>query len=212
MALTASAEAQQGTKRTVIMILVIGLHLVAFWALQNGLARRLVEVLPNDIKTKIIEEKKEEPPPPPPPPPDVQAPPPPFVPPVEVAIATPMETPPTAITTTTEKPPVSAPIMQPRQPVVVSARVDLKRSRGSCDELYTSALQRENAEGIVVIECAIDKEGRCRDPRVADSSGNGEIDKLGQKCARDLLRFIPGSVDGVVGPTNLKFRLNFKPK
>ncbi len=133
MALTASAEAKQGTRRTIIMILVILIHVVALWGLQNGLARRLVEILPNDIKAEIIkDEKKEEPPPPPPPPPDQVVPPPPFVPPVEVAIATPTETPPTAITITNEKPPVTAPpVMAPKQQVVVAPRVDMKKSLGS---------------------------------------------------------------------------------
>ena len=212
MALTATAEAQQGTKRTIVLIIVILLHLGAFWALQNGLARRLVDILPNDIKTKIIEEKKDEPPPPPPPPPDAQTPPPPFVPPVEVTIATPSEAPVNTITTTTEKPPITLPPI--RQPVVVRAHVDVKKSRGSCDDLYneSSALKRDGAKGVVVIRCTIGKDGKCPDPGVVNSSGVEELDKLGQRCAKDLLRFTPGTVDGVVQPTTLEFRLNFKPQ
>jgi len=215
MALTAQAEQQQGTKRTVIMILVILLHVACLWALQNGLARRLVDILPKDIKTEIIkEEKKEEPPPPPPPPPD-QAPPPPFVPPVEVAIASPMEAPVNTITTTQEKPPaVTPPVMAPRQQVVTGPRVDMKKSLGSCDELYneSAALKRDNAAGSVVVRCTIASNGRCNDPSVAKGSGNEAIDALGTRCAKELLRFVPGTVDGAVQTQVYEFKLTFKPK
>ena len=215
MALTAQAAEQQGAKRTVIMILVILIHVLALWALQNGLARRLVEILPNDIKTEIIkEEKKEEPPPPPPPPPDQQTPPPPFVPPVEVAIAVPVEAPVNTITTTNEKPAVSAPIMAPRQPVIVRPHVDMRKSLGSCDDLYneSSALKRDNAQGVVVVKCTIGANGKCPDPAIGQSSGNEALDQLATKCSKDLLRFTPGTVDGAIQPTVLEFKLNFKPQ
>jgi len=214
MALTAQAAEQQGAKRTIIFIVVVLMHLGGFWALQNGLARRLVEILPNDIQTKILkDEKKEEPPPPPPPPPDQQAPPPPFVPPVEVAIAFPQEVAVNTITTTNEKPPtVTPPVMAPRQQVVVGPRVDMKKSLGSCDELYTSSLQRDNAAGTVVVRCTIGSNGRCNDPAVSGTSGNEAIDGLGKRCAKELLRFVPGSVDGVAQTQVYEFKLTFKAK
>ena len=216
MALTASAEESQGAKRTIVMILVIAIHVVALWGLQNGLARRLVELLPNDIKTEIIkEDKKEEPPPPPPPPPDQATPPPPFVPPVEVAISTPMEAPPTAITTTSEKPPVTAaPVMAPKQTVVVRPRVDARKSLGDCQELYSAspALQRDGAQGTVIVRCTIGSSGKCPDASVAQSSGVEALDGLATKCAKDLLRFSPRSVDGVVQPVVYDFKVTFKPK
>jgi protein TonB len=172
-------------------------------------------LLPNDIKTEIIkEEKKEEPPPPPPPPPDQATPPPPFVPPVEVAIATPMEAPPTAITTTSEKPPVTAPpIMAPKQ-VVVKAHVDFKKSLGTCDDLYnqSSALKRDGAQGSVVVRCTIGTNGKCADAAITESSGIDGLDQLAVKCSRELLRFTPGTVDGAAQATVLDFRLKFKPQ
>ena len=214
MALTAQAEEQQGLKRTSILVIVILIHVAGYVALQSGLARRLVEILPKDIKTEIIkEETKEEPPPPPPPPPPDQVPPPPFIPPVEVALAPLAEPPPTTIVGNSEKPPtVTAPVMQPRQPTVVGPRVDMKKSLGSCDELYTSSLQRENAAGTVVVRCTIGTNGRCNDPAVANSSGNEAIDGLGKRCAKELLRFTPGTVDGVVQAQTYDFKLTFRAK
>ncbi|OYT87316.1 MAG: energy transducer TonB, partial [Burkholderiales bacterium PBB6] len=66
------------------LLIVAGLHVVLGWALVNGLARKIVEVVKAPIETKIIEEIKPPPPPPPenlPPPPKNMPPPPSFVPP-----------------------------------------------------------------------------------------------------------------------------------
>ena len=68
---------------------VLALHPVLGWALVNGLAQRLVEVIKSPLETKIIEEVKPPPPPPPenlPPPPKFAPPPPSFVPPPEVNV------------------------------------------------------------------------------------------------------------------------------
>ena len=46
--------------------IVVVLHLILGWALMNGLAQRLVEVIKSPLETKIIEEVKPPPPPPPP--------------------------------------------------------------------------------------------------------------------------------------------------
>jgi protein TonB len=98
--------------------MVVGLHLLLGWALVNGLARKVVEVLKAPIETKIIEEIKKPPPDtPPPPPPKLATPPPPFIPPPEVNIQVPTQFAPTITTVTTEKPPpkVEAPPPPPVQ-------------------------------------------------------------------------------------------------
>ncbi len=71
---------------------VIVMHIILGWALLNGLARKVVEVVKGPIETKIIEEVKPPPPPPPenlPPPPKLPPPPPAFMPPPEVQIQNP---------------------------------------------------------------------------------------------------------------------------
>ncbi|HVY24258.1 MAG TPA: TonB family protein [Steroidobacteraceae bacterium] len=211
MALTASAEAQQGTKRTVIMILVIGLHLVAFWALQNGLARRLVEVLPNDIKTKIIEEqKKEEPPPPPPPPPDMQTPPPPFVPPPEVTIATPATPPPNAITQMTqEKPAVTQPPVV--APEIVKPRPDPRHPFGNPDDFYPYASKRDGEEGLVMVSFVVDVSGRPSNIQVATSSGFPRLDEAAIKYVKTV-RLLPATKNGVPFPYETRLPIRFKLK
>ena len=93
-------------KHVLSMTFVILLHVIVIYALINGLARKVVDVVRKPLEVKIIEEQK--PPPPPeiqlPPPPKLAAPPPPFIPPPEVHI----EAPPTVnatITAVTSAPP-----------------------------------------------------------------------------------------------------------
>jgi protein TonB len=102
--------------------IVIALHLLLGWALVNGLARRVVEVLKAPIETKIIEEIKKPPPDtPPPPPPKLAAPPPPFIPPPEINIQMPVVQQAPAITVVqTTPPPVVAPPAPPAPPVQAS--------------------------------------------------------------------------------------------
>ena len=91
--------------------IVVLMHIVLGWALLNGLARKVVEVIKAPIETKIIEEVKPPPPPPPenlPPPPKMAAPPPSFVPPPEIQVANPPPAP--AITVTREAPPPAPPV------------------------------------------------------------------------------------------------------
>ena len=103
--------------------MVIVLHIVLGWALVNGLARKVVEVLKAPIETKIIEEIKKPPPDtPPPPPPKLATPPPPFIPPPEVNIQVPIvQTAPAITVVQTTPPPVVAP--PPPAPVVQQSPV-----------------------------------------------------------------------------------------
>lgn len=99
--------------------LVLGLHLLLGWALLNGLAQRVVEVVRNPVQVALLLDTRPAPPPPPPPPPPATprpppspaeqppqpartAPPPPsFVPPPEVALNAPQAQAPTITTAVT---------------------------------------------------------------------------------------------------------------
>ena len=73
------------TKHLVGLGVVVVFHIVLVWALVNGLARKVIEVVKGPLETKIIQEVKPPPPEAPPPPPPKLAPPPPdFIPPPEV--------------------------------------------------------------------------------------------------------------------------------
>ena len=60
-------------RRIVVFLFIILFHALLIWALANGLARKVVEVLAPPIQTDIIEEMKQDEPPPPPPPTTVPA-------------------------------------------------------------------------------------------------------------------------------------------
>src|SRR5690348_979561 len=62
------------TRRGIVVVLIIGLHILAAWALASGLARKLIEVLAPPSEVDILEEVKQEDEQPPPPPPEMERP------------------------------------------------------------------------------------------------------------------------------------------
>ena len=109
-------EQRNPGKHMVGIGVVLGLHVLLGWALLNGLAQRMVEVIKGPIETKIIEEVKPPPPPPPenlPPPPKFAPPPPSFVPPPEVVVNPPPTVAPVITTTTVAPPPAPVRIAPP---------------------------------------------------------------------------------------------------
>jgi protein TonB len=209
MALTASS--QSGSRSTIILVLVIALHIAVFYGIQMGLARKVVQLLPKDIQTKIIkEDKPDEPPPPPPPPPPDIATPPPFVPPPEVSVSVPVQT--TAIqTVTTERPPVvMAPVMAPApvaKDVVVLPTMD--RATGDLEQYYPPGAKREGREGSSVVAVYIDAKGRVTDVKVEESSGSPDLDEGAVKFAKTW-RFKPQTRNGVAEASVLKRKVTFK--
>lgn len=91
-------------------------HIALIWALMNGLAHKVMQVISAPIETTIVEEVKPPPPPPKviemPPPPKFAPPPPVYAPPPEVpvqAVASPQATIITDATAAPDSPPVAAP-------------------------------------------------------------------------------------------------------
>jgi protein TonB len=187
---------------------VVLLHLLLGWALLNGLARKVVEVIKAPIETKIIEEVKPPPPPPPenlPPPPKFAPPPPSFAPPPEVQIANP--TPAPAISVQSVAPPAApvtlapapaptaapAPVapVPPRQ--AVAAKIDVS----SCEKPeYPSAAARAEATGTTKIRFVVDASGVVSKAEVERSAGASREHRLLDRTAVDALskcRFKPGT-------------------
>src|ERR1041384_7843341 len=114
------------TRRGIVVVIIIALHIFIAWALASGLARKVVEVIAPPLEADIVEEVKDDEPPPPPPPPEMERPPV-EVPPPEVSIDLPMETTTTAIQDVTDKPPPPAPPPPPRvagSPAKMKSAVD----------------------------------------------------------------------------------------
>ncbi|CAN0642560.1 energy transducer TonB [Burkholderia cepacia] len=158
--------------------IAIALHLVLIWALVNGLATRVVQIVQQPIEARIIAPVKPPPPPPPPKPvekvvskPRVTAPPPPFVPPPEVHV----QAPPQPTITHQDVPAPSAPVHEaPPAPVPVAKPVN--REIGvvcpNSDEVrasivYPPEAQDNNITGEVTVEFTVDPDGRVTNLRVA---------------------------------------------
>lgn len=214
------------TKHLVGFGMVVALHLVMGWALVNGLAQRLIEVIKAPIETKIIEEVKPPPPPPPenlPPPPKFAPPPPSFVPPPEVNVNPPPTPAPTITTTQVAPPPTTvtvtvAPTAPTAPPVVAVAaprasvrtepRIDFQNT---CEKPeYNRQARAAEAQGAVTILYTMDTTGVINEATVEKSSGPTREHKMLDRLALDAVRACkgrPGTLDGK--PEKLTSRITY---
>lgn len=188
--------------------IVIVMHILLGWALVNGLARTVIEVIKGPIETKIIEETKPPPPPPEnlPPPPKFAPPPPSFVPPPEVVVNAP-PTPAPAITATTIAPPPAPPVaIAPAQAPVVEAppappRVAARPAIGNVSTCapkgddYPAIAIKEEATGTTKVRFTVDASGKLASAEVVKSAGASRAHKALDRVAVQKLSectFRPG--------------------
>mgnify|MGYP003575657943 CR=1 FL=1 len=192
----APADGSYLTRRTLVFVLIVLLHVGMVWALNSGLSQRVIQVVLGPIETRMIDEAPKVEEPPPPPPPKIETPPP-FVPPPEVAIDIPMDAPPaTAITQTTNVKPVQQPPIAPKAPAVpkTSPKVDPRRPPTKPD--YPASSRRAGEAGTVVLDLYILPNGRVGDARVQKSSGFPRLDEAAVREAKRSWRFVPGTENG----------------
>ncbi len=202
---------------------VVLLHLLAFWAIQAGLARDIGRQLPQVVQAILLQETPPPPPPkidpppaplPPPPkpqapPPVAPAPPPPVaapspmptaqVPPVEVAVA-PSTAPKQAITAVASSapPPPPASAAAPAAPARLApqARTPANVSAADCDKPdYPSASRRMEEEGTVSLRFLVGVDGKVIQSEIEKSSGFKRLDEAA-RAGLSKCRFQPATVDG----------------
>lgn len=205
------------TKHAVGLGVVIVMHIILGWALLNGLARKVVEVVKGPIETKIIEEIKPPPPPPPenlPPPPKLPPPPPAYMPPPEVQIVNPPPAPTITVQTVTPPPPVPvviapvAPEAPPAPPPVAAAPLRIApvvNFNTDCEKPpYPAAAARAETTGVVRVKVTVGVNGRAISTEIARSSGPTRehrlLDRATESAIRDTCKFKPGTVDGKPEP------------
>ena len=201
----AQQQRSPGKHLTGIVVVII-LHVVLGYALINGLARKIVDVIKQPLETKIIEEVKKPPPPdtPPPPPPKMVQVLPTFVPPPEVQIQSPV-TVPVISNTTAVAPPVYAPPAPPA-PVVAAAApsvgVACPNSQTIRQEIkYPVQARKDGLQGEVLIEFTVAANGEIKDIDIKSSTNrafnSASINATRQfKCtaqARDVRVQVPYS-------------------
>ena len=190
-------------RRATGLAIVVALHVVLGYALVNGLARKIVQVVTQPLETKIIEETRPPPPdkPPPPPPPKLVAPPPPFIPPPEVQVQVPQSAPTiTAVTRTQPTGPVAAPGQRPAPPAPVVQHAPVRTppvvDAKACEKPeYPPASLRAEETGIVLLAFLIDVNGTVVESKVERSTGHRRLDEAARK-ALSLCKFKPATVDG----------------
>jgi len=193
------------TRRGIVAVSIIGVHILMFWALANGLANKVIQVLTQPLEADIVEEVKDDEPPPPPPPPEMERPPV-EVPPPEVAIDLPMETTTTAIQDVTDKPPPPAPPPPPR-----AAGTPAKmKSAADPDQFYPPGAKRREEQGSPVVQACVGANGRLvREPVVTETSGFPELDGAAVKVAK-ANRYFPGTDNGApMAESCVKFKVKF---
>ena len=190
------------------ILAVVLLHIVLGWALINGLARKIVEVIKAPIETKIIEEIKKPPPDvPPPPPPKLAAPPPPFIPPPEINISAPPPPPTQTITTVTTAPPppgpppVAAPQVAPPQPAI---RREYKASY-RVDPVFPRQAQKDGISGRVVAHVYVAPAGNVTDVKIVSAQPPRVFDREVIR-ALSQWKFNPEPV-GFIGEYEIVFNL-----
>ncbi|MDP1693600.1 MAG: energy transducer TonB [Burkholderiaceae bacterium] len=203
------AEQQRDPGKHAIGIgIVVVMHILLGWALVNGLARTVIEVVKGPIETKIIEEIKPPPPPPenlPPPPPKFAPPPPSFVPPPEVVVNPPPTPAPTITATPVAPPPappvVIAPVAPEAPPAPAPVRLAARPAIGnvaSCapgPEDYPAIAQKEDATGTTRVRFTVDASGKLAGTEIIKSAGASRAHKALDRVAISKLsecKFKPG--------------------
>lgn len=169
----AQQQRQPGKHLTGITVVVI-LHIVLGYALVNGLATKVVDMIKPPLDAKIIEEVKKPPPPdtPPPPPPKMVQVMPTFVPPPEVQVQVPIAAP-VISNVTAVAPPVYAPPAPPA-PVTTGAPsvgIACPNSQQIRTEIqYPAQARKDGLQGEVLIEFTVAANGDIKDIDIKSSS------------------------------------------
>jgi periplasmic protein TonB len=198
------------SRRGLVFILIVALHLGMYYVLNSGLSKHLVDVVLGPIETRMIEEAPKTDEPPPPPPPKIETPPP-FVPPPEVAIELPAEnTASTAIQTVTNVRPTAPPppVAQPAPVARTAPKSDPRRPLSQPE--YPPSSRRAGEAGTVILEVYVLETGRVGEAKVKQSSGFPRLDEAAVREVKRSWRLVPGTENGKPVPMWGQFAVTFK--
>jgi protein TonB len=210
--------------RTVLIVgIVVALHAAALWALQNGLLRRVAEVVvPIAILVEFVEPPKPvEPPSPPAPPqpkPEVK-PRPPRPAPQPRAVRMPAPPVPDAPTSAVEPqppPPVEPPAPAAPEPAAAAPpappAVQLPSTHAdyaqNCKPVYPSMSKRLGEQGRVTVRVVVGADGMPQQVDIKQSSGYDRLDAAARQAMLNC-RFVPGKVGGVAQSMAYDAPVNF---
>ncbi len=158
------------------IVTVLVLHVALGYALINGLATKVMNVIKQPLETKIIEEVKKLPPPdtPPPPPPKMVQVLPTFIPPPEVMIQAPVTAPViqnrTAVAPPVYAPPAPpAPVAPPAPPTIGVACPGFRETL-QAEFKYPPQARKDGITGEVLLEFTVAANGEIKDVEVKSST------------------------------------------
>jgi protein TonB len=209
--MSAYASQQDSTflsRRAVVLVVIIVLHVLLAYGLATGLARRAMEIIAPPIQTTIVEEVQQHDLPPPPPPPEFERPPV-EVPPPDISIDIPAEpTQSTAITDVTNQHVAAAP------PPHATSRTNPRPGKNfpNTADYYPAASMRLGEEGSTVVRACVGPNGKlAEDPTVAKTSGSARLDEGAVKLAK-AGHYEPGTEDGKPVTACINFSIKFQLK
>lgn len=189
------AQRQRNPRKHLASIaLVVLLHGLLLWALQSGLAQKVVKISEVKVVAMLLSENV----PPPPAPPKTPPPPPPAAAPVPAPTSTiPTITvpaaPPSAAPAVVTPPAPPAPVAPPAPAIRTGATIQAGASCAKPD--YPSASRRLEEEGTVTLKFLIGTDGRVLQAEIEKSSGFNRLDEAARN-ALSKCQFRPGTVDG----------------
>src|SRR6266853_559651 len=200
-------DSQFMTRRGIVLVAIIGLHVFIAWAIATGLARRALEVIAPPIQTDTVEEVKTETEQPPPPQPEFEKPPV-EVPPPDVTIDMPVEVAQTTAITAVAATP------HPPAPPRPSSRTAPKLGRGfpNTEEYYPAASKRLNEEGAPTLHVCVGANGKLTaPPTITQSSGSARLDEGAVNLAKaGAGHYVAATEDGKPVDACFDFRIKFQ--
>lgn len=207
-------ETVNATRRTTILGIIVGFHVLLILALNSSLSRVVVDRVFGPVETEIIEEVEQETDEPPPPPPVVETPPP-FVPPPDIAIDVPQATGPTTAITAVTNRPAPPPPPPPKAVVRVAAKPDARLQRsGRWNPEIPPSVQREARRagelGVTTLRCVVGLDGKCESVTVLQASPIPRLDEAAVKHAQRVWKFTPATEDGQPVKANYDLRIRWR--
>lgn len=200
------AQSGSGSKRTIVGLAILGLHLLIGWAFVTGFVNKIANNIAKDVQVSLIKEQEVKEAPPPPPKPRLDLPPPVSVPTPIVNINIPIEAP--AIVTTNRPPPPPAPPVVQR--AIPGTPIQILRQPDCGEDFYPAQAKRLEQEGTVVIKYCVGPTNKLEGAiEVVTSSGFPLLDEAAGKCMAQG-RFKAGTSEGKPTLSCKNIRVTYK--
>jgi protein TonB len=174
-------EANLFSRRAIVFIAIVVLHIFIIYAFATGLAKSGQRYLQTILQTTVIEQEKPKDLPPPPPPVDLKEKPPVQVIAPDINITVPVDAPPPPITNVTTKAPPAPP--PPPRPVAPGTPLS-RTSAPDVADYYPEQARREGQEGRPQVKVCVGATGKLASAEVATSSGFPLLDEAAVKVAK----------------------------